>query len=295
MFGDEIGMCKKLLDSDRTEYELEAEQLKQILLHIEANGHQVPSDHNPWELAQLMMKHIGSQDATLRDKLIYSTMCRWLSPNVFTTDQMRELLHQSLDKDHLFYKLGENGTNSVFTRTFSVLIIPLVIGEHCKSPFLEKEDLALTLNCVLHYIEHERDIRGYVRGKGWAHAIAHAADAIDELAQVATITKDELSRMLVTIQNKLLNIQEVLLYQEDERLVTAIISILNQLKWSEDEINEWLKGFSEHTTRGTIEKSPEYLLNIKNVLLDLNKRIASQRAFQNVTPVIQMTIKQIYL
>ncbi|WKL05120.1 DUF2785 domain-containing protein [Paenibacillus amylolyticus] len=29
----------------------------------------------------------------------------------------------------------------------------------------------------------ERDYRGYDEEKGWAHAIAHAADVLDDLAQ----------------------------------------------------------------------------------------------------------------
>ncbi|MCR8641215.1 DUF2785 domain-containing protein [Paenibacillus sp. N1-5-1-14] len=222
-------------------------------------------------------------------------MYRWIKADVFTSEQLRGLLRTSLDQDHLFYGLGEKGTNSVFTRAFAVLIIPLVVGKHLANPFLEQEEISHAVNRVLDYMDQEKDIRGYVYKKGWAHAIAHGADAIDELALVPTVTKDELNRMLTTIQLKFLNTHEVFLDEEEERMTTAIVSIMDRHVFSRDELTEWIEGFANHVTRETCQFLPEHLLNIKLLLQALiNRLMSSGSEYQSLIPVIQTTKKKLY-
>ena len=36
---------------------------------------------------------------------------------------------------------------------------------------------------LISYVNREKDVRGYVREKGWAHCMAHVADAFDELVK----------------------------------------------------------------------------------------------------------------
>ena len=50
----------------------------------------------------------------------------------------------------------------------------------------------------------EQDVRGYVPGKGWAHAIAHGADAIGILAQSPHFATNELTVFLDVLADRLL-------------------------------------------------------------------------------------------
>ena len=50
----------------------------------------------------------------------------------------------------------------------------------------------------------ERDTRGYVPGKGWAHAVAHGADAIGVLADSPHLAAAELTVLLDVLADRLL-------------------------------------------------------------------------------------------
>ena len=103
---------------------MDALTLKQKLQHIQSSNHSIDHEEQPYELALYMMKHIGSTDPVLRDELIYVTFATWIGQGVFSEDQLRHMLQLALDDQHLFYAIGEQGTDSVFTRTFSVLLLP---------------------------------------------------------------------------------------------------------------------------------------------------------------------------
>lgn len=106
------------------------------LIKIENNNYILGSEENYFTIALEMMENIGSLDSKLRDDLIYEILANWVPEKKFTSEQMKDLLNISLDSDHLFYKLSENDEDSVFKRTFSVLIIALIIYEHRKENFL---------------------------------------------------------------------------------------------------------------------------------------------------------------
>jgi hypothetical protein len=82
-----------------------------------------------------MLHHIGSTDPELRDTLIYATLATWITQDTFTSDELKPLLQNVLNDKHLFYCIGEENTDSVFTRSFSVLLIPPLLGTHREKPF----------------------------------------------------------------------------------------------------------------------------------------------------------------
>lgn len=86
-----------------------------------------------------MMDNIGSLDPILRDELIYGTLLHWIAKSRFTFEQLRDLLNISLGSSHLFYNLGDKDQEAVFKRTFSVLIVALIINKHRKENFLSKK------------------------------------------------------------------------------------------------------------------------------------------------------------
>lgn len=198
-------------------------KLKEKLIFIKENGFQAPSD--AFQLIQEMLEHIGSLDAELRDELIYSTLSHWIPNNTLTTYELEQLLPVILDKNHLLYKLGETNTDSVFTRSFSMLVIPLLLIRHREAPFLSKEQIHQIKENVFYNVQEERDYRGYDEEKGWAHATAHAADALDDLAHCSELGKKDLITILDLIHEKMTITDRVYCDGEDERMVNTIISV----------------------------------------------------------------------
>ena len=62
-------------------------------------------------------------------------------------------------------------------------------------------------------------------GKGWAHAIAHGADALDALAKHPLLKKEDISRILHAVQHSLFR-QVDYLDEEEERLAIIIASLI---------------------------------------------------------------------
>ncbi|WP_145048229.1 DUF2785 domain-containing protein [Paenibacillus xylanexedens] len=265
--------------------------LKEKLILIKKNDYEAPPD--AFLLVQEMISHIGSLDAELRDDLIYTTLSHWIPGNILAVNELEHILSTILDHNHLLYKLGESNSDSVFTRSFSMLVIPLLLARHNESPFLSSEQIHQLKENVFNNVQQERDYRGYDEDKGWAHAIAHAADALDDLAQCPELDKKDLSTMLDLIYEKMTITDRVYSDGEDERMIRPIIQILNRRILSRVELEEWIQRF------GTVEKSSEFLPafrqknNIKNFLKSLYFRIKFYETDGELCPIIERTLYQV--
>ncbi len=217
-------------------------ELKARLQQIANDDYRLPEGVEPWPLVEQMMANLGSPDPVLRDDLIYTTLFEW-SEMVLQPAELRRVLEITLDDRHLFYQLGEQGTDSVFMRAFSLLAAAIVIYRHRSQPCLPPELVEQTLDRVLTYFPREVDLRGYTPEKGWAHAIAHAADLFDELAQAEELREEHLHAILNAIRDKLLSAEVVFAAEEDERLAVAVISVLRRGLLSEEQIRNWLQSF----------------------------------------------------
>lgn len=265
--------------------------LKEKLMSIKENNYQAPPD--TYQLVQEMMHNIGSVDAELRDGLIYETLSHWIADHSLTANELEQLLPVLLDDNHLLFKLGETGTDSVFTRSFSMLVIPLLLIRHRESPFLSSEQIHEIKEKVFRNVREERDYRGYDEEKGWAHAVAHAADALDDLAQCPELNSDDLSTILDLVFEKITITDQIYFNGEDERMVTSIISVLNRKILSQTYVEQWIHKF------GNVEKSPEFLPafkqknNIKNFLKSLYFRVTFYKADADLCPTIEQTLFKI--
>lgn len=220
------------------------------------------------EIIPDMLEHIGSIDSYLRDDLIYSAFAMWiLRHQVIGQDQLRNLLPVILDERHMLYNIGEQGTDSVFTRSFSILVLPLLLIAHRSRSLFSTSEIHRIKEQLLYYLENEKDRRGFVHEKGWAHAIAHAADTLDDLAQCAELDKSDLVEILEAIRKVVCIESECYIYSEDERLVTAVIAVIRRELLPEAEVAQWISGFADRVL--TVSSTPEkYILraNVKNFL-----------------------------
>ncbi|MTI66864.1 MAG: DUF2785 domain-containing protein [Firmicutes bacterium] len=247
-------------------------ELKSKLIEIKENDYKVIKGDNPFKLSLVMVDNIGDLDSELRDNLIYTTLATWIINDILTKEQILEILNIVLDENHIFYKIGEKG-DSVFTRTFSVLILPPIIYKHRQNNFLSTENLEKIYEKLVKYIKEEKDLRGYVKKKGWAHGVAHAADGLDELAKSGEINNKKLKEILNVIKNKICINNYTYVNEEDERMVTAVKAVSERKIIQTEEIIDWINSFNEFRK---IEKLPEdniIHLNVKNFLRSLYFRL----------------------
>lgn len=241
--------------------------LKDKLQTIARMNFVVPEEIELFPLALEMMDHIGSPDQELRDDLIYTSFSRWiLKYRLFDGSQLRQLLLIALDDQHILYHVGEAETDSVFTRSFSVLILPLTLIANRERPFLNESDIHYVKDRMLKYLEKENDLRGYVEGKGWAHAVAHTGDAIDDLAQCPEMGKTDLIEILNAISEKMCFDNAPYIYDEDERMTTAVISVLKRQLLENFEIENWIDNIVAILNKSRQSPNSYCHLNGKNFL-----------------------------
>ena len=80
-----------------------------------------------------------------------------------------------------------------------------------------------------HRLLREQDLRGFVPGKGWAHAVAHGADALGTLAQSPHVGANELTVILDVIGDRLLlPVDQLFGNGEPDRLAAATMQVLRR-------------------------------------------------------------------
>lgn len=196
-------------------------------------------------LLDFMIKNIGTTDPILRDHKIYRAFYKLISEQLLTIEQQNQLLSTMADGQFYLYKIGEQQNDSVFQRSFSALVVALLLEfdhEHLK---LQKNLVEDAFDQAIYYMEHEEDRRGHVDGKGWAHGIAHGADVLDAVAKHPYFS--DIPRLLHAIEVPLLS-GHPFTDDEEERLAIPVLSLLSY-KDAEDEVLTWLQELISNTNQ----------------------------------------------
>ncbi|MEH0975641.1 DUF2785 domain-containing protein [Bacillus mobilis] len=205
--------------------------LRQQLEEIRNNNYIMDNTINMDSLSSNMLKHIGVTDSYLRDKLIYSTFYHLINKDYISHTQLQKLLLESISENYLFYNIHSDDEDAVFTRAFTTLLITLLIDADTKYNFLSQNDILTVKDQLILYMNNEHDFRGYVQDHGWAHSIAHAADTFEALVNSPKLETLYYEEILQTLLNKVCVHSIYYKYEEDERLVYPIVSMLqNGLK-----------------------------------------------------------------
>lgn len=267
--------------------------LKEKLSEIKKNDYTVPVDINAYDFTLIMMKNIGSTDPELRDLLIHRVISRWIMNKVFTKEQLTELLNLNMDKDHLFYKLGEIEDDSVFTRTFCMLNLATIIYVHRNDNFLSDAQVKAVKENLIEYYSKEKDLRGHVDKKGWADSASHGADALDEIVQCDCMMHDDLVDVLKSIKNKIFVNYYTYVDFEDERITTAVVSAISRNILTEVELIAWVKTFENIPKTNDYPVDFRIIMNTRNFLRSLYFRLLDENKLPELIKVIKEVLAAI--
>lgn len=267
----------------------EKEQLKNQLIEIRDNDWLIPEDIDKNSFALKLMDNIGSTDGEFRDELILSFLWGMITEDMLSREALRELMRVALSDKHLFYRLGELENDSVFNRAFTVLIIGYIIQNHngFGRDLFSKEEIDDIFEKVVRYIRLEKDLRGYVEGKGWAHAVAHFGDAIGTIALYENIKHHQLLDILEVIKEKVAISYYTYANEEAERLVSAVIYVVQRQIVKDEEILGWIRSFE------SIEKPSEFpqLHYFKENVKDFLRSLYFRLKFKKLSPVFMEEIE----
>jgi Protein of unknown function (DUF2785) len=238
--------------------------------NIVASDFALPEGYTVTDLTPELLTFLGSTDIAVRDPFGYTIFAHWIvRDGHYDAAALRDLRDKLLA--NLKVGLGEQDTDSVFLRSFSVLILSLLIYRDNQQSFFTQEEIKDLLDQLLVYFAAEQDLRGYTPDKGWAHSSAHTADCFKFLARSIKSTTDDHQRILAAVADKLLwPVVYVYIHGEDERLVSALIDILKRQQLDLKSWTNWLDRFAAWKQSGEEgDFKPEIhapWLNSKNVL-----------------------------
>ncbi|WP_102262439.1 DUF2785 domain-containing protein [Mesobacillus jeotgali] len=225
---------------------MNAEQLKIALKELDLKKPETIKSKDLDQLIIHMVEHIGSTDAELRDKLIYTSFYYLTKNGYLNYQQMEYLIETCLDQKHLFFGIGSKNDDSVFTRAFSSLVITLILNRDRIERFLPEETALKAIESSILYLQKEEDARGYVEEKGWAHSIAHGADLLAEAVKHPLFDLALARECLNTIGGCILK-ETAYADEEDERLIYAVIALLEK-GMDENLLKEWIENLSKSIT-----------------------------------------------
>ncbi len=179
-----------------------------------------PADKSVRELALELASFAASPDPALRDEIGYEVSARWITAGRLSVPDLRELMHVHLANLHV--GLGQGESDGVFLRSFCALHLSLLIARDKTQPFLEEADVQTLVSAVAKLLREERDRRGWVEGKGWAHPIAHAADAAKFLARQRFLDTHEAAELFAALESGL---EGPNAWGENDRLAAAMQSL----------------------------------------------------------------------
>ncbi len=195
------------------------------------------------ELTPELLAWLGSTDPELRDEFAYKILAAWIERGQYAPEQLRTMAKQMTA--NLEAGLGEQGADSVFLRTYSVLVLMEIVAHDNANPFLDPADLDGYLEAALGYLRRERDLRAWVPGPGWANAVGHTADLLMMLARSPHLGGGELERLLGAVADRVLAPTPVVfVHHEDERLAYAALNVLRRRLVARPVITAWLDRFT---------------------------------------------------
>ncbi|EFR8995278.1 DUF2785 domain-containing protein [Listeria monocytogenes] len=214
---------------------------------LKQNNYILPKDPDASnEIIDTMLSYLSSVDSELRDNIAYNIFFEWLvGQDNLTTDQKRRIYNYAVNKNNLLFKINIIDSDAVFQRSFLALIIALLLENNKVHNFLTNNEIRKTMNLLIELLEKEKNTHSFIEEKGWAHCIAHTADALDELIYQRTISEIDVKKIMTAITFFYKTNLNILTGEEDERLSNILITALFEQKINIEEVKNWLNSLSE--------------------------------------------------
>jgi hypothetical protein len=206
---------------------------------VQAAGFEVPSDRPLDDLTAELTTMLGSTRPEVRDGTAYPALATWIDNGVY--DDLLVGLGDGMVAG-LSVGLGESGTDTVFRRSFSALIVAECLERDNSQHLLPSGKVMEWGDRLATWFLTERDTRGFVPGKGWAHAVAHGADALGALGESPHLAGAEHAVLLDILAERLVQqpADEPLGSGEPDRIAAAAMVILRRNTLGVDALEAWV-------------------------------------------------------
>ena len=193
---------------------------------VHARGLAVPEDRPLEDLTAELTRMLGDPDPELRDGTALPALATWIGRGVY--DDLLVGLGDGMAAG-LKAGLGEVGTDSVLRRSCSARVLAECLERDNQQALVPAGKVLDWGDRVATWLLREQDIRGFVPGKGWAHAVASGADALAALARSPHLGPPELTVVLDVVADRvLLPVDQLFVNGEPDRLAATTMAVLRR-------------------------------------------------------------------
>lgn len=170
------------------------------------------------------LKQINPQ---IRDQGVFMALMQGIQQDAFSLVQEQMMVRELLKDEVLFSHINEPENDGIFQRSFAIFLLALLIysGRRKHIKLMNHDQWNELIEKIGIYIVLERDTRGYVADKGWAHAFTHLGNLLDEINvnnQVDRADKIFLETLLV---ERVKRVKNPLVMGEVERIARYIVNL----------------------------------------------------------------------
>lgn len=220
---------------------------KESIKAILDNECQLPEGADLDDVTGQLAASLGSTDAYVRENSM-EILWTWGTAGRYDDDQLIWLGQQMAA--NLSIGLGESGTDTVFLRAFSALVLAMVVivDQRCelgqiegREPFLSEEQVLAWFRAAVACLAAEKDLRGFAGEPGWAHSIAHVSDALGDFARSRHLGIQNLEQLLQAVATKMIEPTDVIYcFGEESRLARTVRDVLLRDCISMSFLTSWL-------------------------------------------------------
>ncbi|MFZ5850286.1 MAG: DUF2785 domain-containing protein [Actinomycetota bacterium] len=193
---------------------------------VVASDFAVPTDRSLIEHTVELVDLLASPDAHLRDALACEVLATWVRRGVY--DDLLPGLGDGMGRG-LAAGLGDRGTDSVFRRSYSAVVLTAVLERDNTAHLLHPDVVLRWGDRGLHWFLTEQDLRGWAGAGGWAHVVSHGADLLAALARSRHLDRYGVGVVLDSLLSRLERTDGWLLrHGEEVRLAYATMAALQR-------------------------------------------------------------------
>ena len=205
---------------------------------VHATGLDVPADRALDDLTAELTRMLGDPDPGTRDGTALPVLATWIERGVY--DDLLAGLGDGMTAG-LTVGLGEDGTDTVFRRSSCALVLERCIARDNEHSLVPGDKVLDWGDRLATWLLREQDLRGWVVDKGWAHGMAHGADALGRLAESRHLGGPELEVLLDVVAERLLAPVETLFGAgEPDRIAAAVVRLLGRDLVAIEVVERWL-------------------------------------------------------
>lgn len=197
---------------------------QQLEAAAQAHGGETQLLPVPDETLRLAVAQLANPLPKYRDTGAFFFLSDIIQNQLLSESQMRWLITDLVSDEQLFAHIFEVNNAAIYRRSFSVLLVSLLLfTQRTKTAFMSDDLLDYVINRVALYAALERDARGFIGTNGWAHAFTHIGNAVNEIMLMPKLMRADKLFLMASMLAGYRELHQPLVMGETDRIAEVAL------------------------------------------------------------------------